>query len=344
MGSSGHPSTPADGRIEISTAALRVVVNLDRGGDIEFVGVPEGENVLFHADWDAPIPAGRSMTYGSGTLDWLSHYRGGWQVMFPNAGSECVANGVPHPLHGEVSSAPAELVEVSGRHLVLRSATRLPVRLERRLQLAPRRAVLFVEERAINLSDQPQEYAWGHHPAFAVKPGARIDLPAGPVHVDEDFDDPASDLEAGGRGSWPEAPGRGGGTVSLDRVPQPPTERVCYLPDRPRGWAAIRHASEGTGVALAWEPEAFPHMWLWQHAGGRRFPFYGRATMVGLEPVSCWPGDGLAKAIERGRQRTLQPRECRGAWVTLALFDGSAGPVRAVSRSGHVRVSDSAGD
>ena len=83
-----------------------------------------------------PCPPGGSMTYGSSTLDWLSHYRGGWQVMFPNAGAECTVDGVAHPVHGDVSSAPAEVLDLSASHVVMRSATRLPLRMDRRISLA----------------------------------------------------------------------------------------------------------------------------------------------------------------------------------------------------------------
>lgn len=327
--------------IELLSGSLRAVVDPARGGDIVFVGRPGGENALFHEAWETPLPAGRSMSYGSGALDWLSHYRGGWQVMFPNAGAECTVDGLPHPVHGEVSSAPAEVVEVSSSHLVLRSATRLPLRLERRISLADGTPVLLVEERVENESDRTLSYAWGHHPALAAVPGLRIDLPAGPVHVDGAFDDPAADLEPGTSGMWPEAALRSGGTTALDRIPEAAVERVCYLPDRPAGWAAVRDPGTGRGVALAWDVEAFPHLWLWEQVGGWRFPFYGRARLVGIEPVSCWPGDGLARAIERGQARTIGPHGSASAWVTLALFDATTAAVDGVDRAGRV---SSAGD
>lgn len=322
--------------IEVESGALRVVVDPERGGDIVFVGRPGGANALFHETWETPLAAGRSVSYGSGTLDWLSHYRGGWQVMFPSAGAECTVDGLPHPVHGEASSAPARVVEASAGHVVLRSATRLPLRLERRISVAAERPVLLVEERIENESDRPLAYAWGHHPALAVTAGTRLDLPAGPVHVDDAFDDPDADLAPGASGPWPQAATRDGGTASLDRIPEAAVERVCYLPDRPAGWAAVRDPGTGRGVGLAWDLGAFPHLWLWQQVGGWRFPFYGRARLMGIEPVSCWPGDGLARAIERGRARTIGPRGSETAWITMSLFEATTAPVSGVDRTGQV--------
>lgn len=324
--------------IALESDSLRATVDPDRGGEIVFVGRPGGPNALLHEPWQTPLPAGSSMSYGSGTLDWLSHYRGGWQVMFPNAGAECAVDGLPHPLHGGVSSAPAEVIEVASGHLVLRSPTRLPLRLERRISLAGGRPVIMVEERVENQSDRAMSYAWGHHPALAATPGMRIDLPAGPVHVDGGFGDSENDLAPGTAGIWPEVALRSGGMAALDRVPEPAVERVCYLPNRPAGWAALRDAESGRGVGLAWDVEAFPHLWLWEQIGGWRFPFYGRARLVALEPVSCWPSDGLARAIERGQARTLGPHSSASAWVTLSLFAATTVPVGGIQRDGRVSL------
>ncbi len=325
--------------IELESGSLRAVVDPDRGGDIVFVGRPGGPSVLFHEAWESPLPSGRSTSYGSGALDWLSHYRGGWQLMFPNAGADCTVDGLPHPVHGEVSSAPARVVEASAGRVVLRSGTRLPLHIERRISLAEGRPALLVEERIENESDRPLAYAWGHHPALAVTAGMQIDLPPGPIHVDEAFDDPNADLEPGASAPWPQAALRSGGTTALDRIPEAAVERVCYLPDRPAGWAAVRDPASGHGVGLAWDLEAFPHLWLWEQVGGWRFPFYGRASLIGLEPVSCWPGDGLARAIGRGQARTIGPRGSATAWITLTLFDATTDKVGWVDRDGRVSTS-----
>lgn len=322
--------------IELLNRHLRVAIDPDRGGDIVFVGAPSGPNALFHEPWDTPVPAAGSMSYGSGTLDWLSHYRGGWQVMFPNAGAECVADGVTHPLHGEVSCAPAEVVEATRERVTLRSPTRLPVRLVRSIHLSADRPALMLVERAENQSDFPQRYVWGHHPAVAATAGMRVDLPARGLQVDPAFDDATGDLLPGSTGIWPLALGRDGSPVSLARRPDHRAERVCYLAHVSEGWGAVRDPSSGRGVGLAWDRDAFPHLWLWQQFGGPRFPFYGRAQLIGIEPVSYVPGDGLAAAIERGEARTLAPKGSASAWITMALFPATDDTVLSIDRLGRV--------
>ena len=71
---------------------------------------------------------------------------------------------------------------------------------------------------------------------------------------------------------------------------------------------------------------------------GRRFPFDGRARLVGIEPVSCWPADGLARAIERGQARTIGPGGSATSWVTLSLFEATTDPVTGVDRQGRVQT------
>jgi len=57
---------------------------------------------------------------------------------------------------------------------------------------------------------------------------------------------------------------------------------------------------------------------------------------VGIEPASYWPGDGLARAIERGQARTIAPHGSASGWVTLSLFAATTDAVNGVDRVGEV--------
>jgi hypothetical protein len=107
-----------------------------------------------------------------------------------------------------------------------------------------------------------------------------------------------------------------GDLEDLSTIPPGPLERLVYLPDRAPGRATLRlpAAAGGGGVALAWDAETFPHVWLWRQLGGRGFPFHGRARLVCIEPQSAWPYG----AEERLR---LAPGEGRETWLTAELLD-----------------------
>jgi galactose mutarotase-like enzyme len=241
--------------LTLASPALTVELEPARGAEIRVVAGTGGRNVLAAYDWEAPVPAWRSASYGSSMLDWLSAYRGGWQELFPNAGPECEVDGVPLPFHGEASVSAWEVVERAQDRVTLRVGARLPLVLERRMSLAGTAPVLRIHERAVNVGDAPVRFAWGHHPAFALRPGSRVDVP--------------------------------GASLAIE-----PAERLDCMPLE-QGWAALRDGS--TGVALAWDAATFPHLWLWTEVGGAGFPFYGRARSIGIEPQSTSSLDGFAR-------------------------------------------------
>jgi hypothetical protein len=179
--------------------------------------------VLAAYDWQAPLPARSSRSYGDQTLDWLSEYRGGWQELFPNAGNACEVMGVPLPFHGEVSRAEWQWEWISpGTHLRLHCPARLPLVLQRDMRLGENRPVLYLEERVGNEGPFEVPYIWGHHPAYGpplAEAGARIDMPAGQLVTDAGMDGPAVDLLPGSRHTWPWAQSRDGASIDLSAIP-----------------------------------------------------------------------------------------------------------------------------
>jgi galactose mutarotase-like enzyme len=324
--------------IELRTDRLLVRVDEARGGSIVHIGHHDDHNVLFHGDWRAPLPASRSASWGQPWLDWLSEYRGDWQELFPNAGDACEVLGTPLPFHGEVSTARWEVVELRADEVVLRTAARLPIILERHMRIDPHHAALRIDERIVNESDLRVPYIWGHHPAFAVTGASVLDIPAIRVEAADGFADADTDVEPGSSGTWPHLPGRDGRPVDL-RAPVVPrrVHRLAWLPELTAGWAAIRDPEAGTGAALAWDIEVFRHAWLWQEVGTPGMPWFGRSRITAIEPHMSWPADGLAAAIERGQAGWLEPGGSRQAWITCSVFEAAGRPVTEVSRDGAVR-------
>lgn len=321
-----------DGLLTLSTEHLVVEVDAARGAQVLRFGPPDGPNLLFRGDWAAPVPATDSVGYGRDELDWLSHYRGGWQELFPNAGAAGTSLGVATPFHGEVSYSRWRVEAADADSVTLTVAARTPLRLTRNMRLDPFRAVLYVEETVRNESELEVPFVWGHHPAFDAPPGAAVDLPDQARAVVPDGYDVAHANLTAGDGAWPSAVLRDGRPVDLTTVPEGPCERVVYVPDVPEGWAALRRP-DGLAVALAWDTEVFPHMWLWHETGGLDFPWYGRSRILALEPQMAWPNDGLDGAAARDQARLLRGGESLSTWLTLAVVDANA-PIVGVSRAG----------
>lgn len=317
--------------LRLRTGALEVDVQPSCGAQITRLARVGHPNVLAWYDWSTPLPADRGPCYGDDRLDWLSAYRGGWQEMFPNAGAACTLDGVPLPFHGEASSARWEVLSSAPGEAVLRCPARLPLVLERRVALDPERPVVRIEETVTNVSGAAVPYLWGHHPAFELPARSRIDLDP---DVGYQFA-PGPTGAAGAAGSWPEGPDPSGEGVDLSLVPAEQTERVVYLTGVP-GWYGLRPPT-GTGIACAWDREAFPFLWLWQHLAGDGFPTYGRGWITALELVNVGHGDGLARAVAQGNAAMLAPGARAHAWITMSLFDADDAPVAGVERDGTIR-------
>lgn len=316
-----------------------VSVDVERGCDIRLIRArPAGRNLLASYEWSSPAPATGSQTYGSSRLDWLSHYRGGWQELFPNSGLDSRLGPAPLPFHGEVSTLPWQVISATGAALRARSGARLPLVLDRWMEVDDDRPILRLRERVLNEGNDAVDYVWGHHPAFTADSRTLIDLPPVSAVVGREDMGPLADLSPGAKAEWPLLPARDGSIVDASRVTGEPTSRLIYLPSVPAGWAAVRWPDEGIGIGLSWDVSTFRHVWIWQERGSSGYPFYGRAALVAVEPQSAWPADGLDGALERGQALHLEPGQTRETALVARVFPADERRVTAVSSDGAVSV------
>jgi hypothetical protein len=164
---------------------------------------------------------------------------------------------------------------------------------------------------------------WGHHPTFgsdllaapfAISTGARR------VVVDDRFDPPANPLKPGTSAAWSEVPGKTA-PVNLAR-PRGPMAAMAYLLDFETPWASIRRLDGAIAVELSWDGRVFPCAWLWiELEGTRDAPWSGKTRLIGIEPNTTWPGNGLLDCYRRGSALlTLNPGQSLSAWIRLRVF------------------------
>jgi galactose mutarotase-like enzyme len=319
-------------RVELTSPHAKVVLDPERGGEIQSFTAGDSENLIFYADWQSPLSVDKGPSYGSTELDWLSRYQGGWQVLFPNAGAEAEVGGVPVAFHGEASLAALELLHADDASCTLKAVGRLPLELVRTVRLADDRPAVMIEETVTNIGAQATPFLWGHHPTCPAITGSRIDLAGGTVEVE-----PATPGQlALGRSEWPTAMGSAGEPVDLAVLPAEDQVRLLYIHDLPQHWVALRPTEPRPGVALAWDRDAFPHLWIWLQNGDPGFPWYGRSRMIGLEPQRSWPFDGLGGAVQRNQALVLKPGQSLTSWITLVAFDNVDQAVTGVERDGRV--------
>ena len=299
----------------LENAALRLTVLPELGAHVlELVDKAADRNLL----WSNPRTPPRRAPYGAHFDDWWS---GGWDEIFPT-GDRASLHGEQLPYMGELWSVPwvAAVGAASDRAWITATglATMAPARLERTLELRGDEPVLRAHYRLTNLDVRPLSFLWGIHPAFAVTPAHRIDLPGHEMLVGVSSGPTMG--EVGTAYTWPNQPDPTTPTGSRDaRRVRPASDAVFgghWATDLPEGWLALTDTSSGRGVAISFDRAVFPHAWLWQVYGGWR----GHHHLC-LEPWTGHPMQ-LEAAQAAGRARTLQPGESLETDVAFVLYAG----------------------
>ncbi|MFE3452756.1 DUF4432 family protein [Nonomuraea sp. NPDC059194] len=282
---------------------LRVTVLADKGGDIvEFLHKPTDTDLVWLSPQGLrrPLPQQAADDVGA----FLDHYEGGWQEVFPNGGAPSVYRGARLAQHGEVAGLPwsVEVLSDSPEEVAVRLAVRtrrLPYQVEKVFRVVSGTAAMEIEGRVTNEAEVPMHAMWGHHLVYGrpfLRPGARIRVPEGVTVIPH-----ASSIDPLGRRA-----------VELFTVPPEgaPSE-IVYLTGFDQGWYEV-HAD--LGVRVEWDADVMPYLWLWQEVGASKdWPWWGRAYVVGLEPFSSMPTDGLSTAVDNGTAMLLGPGESRTA-------------------------------
>jgi hypothetical protein len=158
------------------------------------------------------------------------------------------------------------------------------------------------------------DFLWKLHPALAIEPGDRIDIPG---RTGELVDPAFGRFSEPCTFPWPVA--KPGGRAAVDVSVVPPldgTREFVYVRDLTDGWCALRRQRLGIGFGLVFPLEIFTSVWLFMSFGGWR----GLETVV-LEPCTTVPKD-LNEAIVRGTARHLEPGATLACRVRAVVFDG----------------------
>jgi hypothetical protein len=322
----------------LESDALRVTVDPQVGGTIAAIEHKRlGASVLGRVPW-AQGPSLPENYAAPDERTWLRHYEGGWPILFPNGGDACRFAGVFHGFHGEASLAPW-VTEANGSRMNLRRKfASVPIEMHRVIDVSGE--LLTIRETARMLGSQPVQVMWGQHPTFGsdlLDGPFEIETGARRVSVDDRYDAAVNPLRPGTTDRWPMAAGKAG---PFD-LSHPPIgmAAMAYLHDFARHWVSIRRLDDTIAAALSWVGEVFPHAWLWLELEGTQdAPWCGKARLIGLEPNTTWPGNGLADTARRGAPLlTLQPGAEISATVRLHVFKPD-GPVKGVDLSGYAAL------
>lgn len=326
----------------LASEQLSVSLLPTKGCDVySLVDRASGVDVLFKSPWGVRQPPWAGTT---SMERWIEAYPGGWQLLVPNGGDECVSDGARFAYHGEAAMVPWTVVDSDPSSAMLTTAlTTAPLSLQRRITVDG--PVLRIVETVTNESPDAFECMWSHHPAFGAPfVDESCVLAIGCKTVVADDRAPGTLLAPGSRHEWPVVTTSAGHSLDLRRIP-PPQERravLAYCEDFVEPFFALTNQRLNLGVGVRWPVERFPKAWLWQEVhSGSGWPWYRRAYVVAVEPASTVPGQGFAAARDKGERGVrFAPHESIQVLVEAVVFhDGRT--VEGIDEGGRVRFARS---
>lgn len=273
----------------MSSDDLEVVVDL-RGADIwSLRSKGSGLEVLLQR----PL-RGRGHLGGSTQEQFLDTYRGGWQSILPNGGTECTWQGTTMPFHGEASQLEWQFEQQSeGSCTLVVDLRRVPLTLTRRITVQGR--TCRVDEVVTNRSSVASvDFMWSQHPAFGgplAAPGTRI-LTNASSYLEHD--DQA--LTKGRELQVPQLPG------ALGCLPATASSSLGYLVGFPATpMVAVINERHSIGALMRWKLETYPHAWYWQELNATEgYPWFAEIRTVAVEPATSIPAVGLSGLSDAG--------------------------------------------
>jgi hypothetical protein len=296
---------------------LLVWIDPEHGGEVlDLVDLRSGRQLLGRPPFAAAPPR-------AGDLDeeeWTAAYRGGWQLLTPNAGAACEVERCRHGFHGRASNDPWTVLSQSGEDAILRwrghglavrreySLNGATLRVDVRWEAEERRPLIAVEHIALGLE--------------VLDPEVWIELPDGAAYeMDERAGPPRAPA---GSPRWPEVRLAGGAIERADRweLADPRSRLVC-VQDVDRGRARITNARSGAGVDVAWDAARLPHLWMWHEARRSDGPWRSLTELLVIEPASVPHHQGLAAAIDHGQAVWVEPGRDFGYAMSVTAVPGA---------------------
>jgi hypothetical protein len=276
----------------ISLLTEELVVDIDPASGAEIVSILDrrsGRALLA----SAPDDRERTVRGDLSTTDWVAGYRGGWQLLTPNAGESCSLNGITHGFHGRASNEQWDVDSVDG------TSARL---------VWQGHGLRVARQYKANESTLEIHTSWT----------ATSDMAAPMIHV-EHFALGSTLLLNDVTVGLPALPGDIAGST-LHFNSKRPAMTFDVLGPFAGGAVEIGVRGGGTELRLKWESDELPYVWLW-HENQSVDGVWGETSRVlGIEPASIGNDEGLAFAVERDEATWVGPGEVVSRTVSLEVL------------------------
>jgi hypothetical protein len=335
--------------ILLQNELIQVVIHVDKGTEItQFLHKPSDTDFIWRSRTELHNPAQYTTAGGSDAAPFFDHWSGGWFEVVPNNGPGVNYGGTHLGFYAETANIPWEysLIEDTPERVVVGFWTktyRTPFLLQKTMTITSGVPALRIEEELTNIGGEVIDFVWGHHPVVGppfLDSSCRIASPDCKVIVLHDEDGPGYRMRLNQESLWPFVEGLDGTQLDLRQVLGPESRSMdnCYLTDYQRdAWIAVTNTQRKIGFGLAWDPQVFNYLWLWQaYGGGEKYPWFSKGYKLGIEPWSGYPCGGLNASIKNGSARKLEPDQSINTWLTAVAYS-TAGEPRAIEKDGQVR-------
>jgi hypothetical protein len=298
--------------IVLRNRELTVTIDPDHGAEVvELISLPTGRQMLGRPPFFPEPPV-------HGDIDeaiWTKSYRGGWQMLAPNAGSACRFQGVEHGFHGMASVDRWE-TQNSSDELAQLTWCGHDLKIQRTFSIYEETLIVHVR---ITTTQPRAAFIATEHITFGsplLGPSVEIVTPGGSTREMSETSPSGPQTTA-----WPWARLLDGTLERCDSWPsEKPRSRLLCVSEMPQGWIALRNGDHSLGVAIQWPLAVFPYCWIWHENKSANGIWEKRAQILGVEPSMASQHCGLGQAVENGQARYLADGESIEYNVSLSLL------------------------
>lgn len=268
--------------IVITCGDVTATVLPDEGGVLVGAHV-QGRPVLAATPWaSAVVPSAHP---AASEDEWVSRWRGGWQLCFPTAGHPDPASPLPQGFHGAASQAPWVEAARATESVTLDWADEHGLWAHRVWRATPHG--IAVATRVGNRGGTERVLVIAEHLILGgdiLAEPLTVDVPAATELRPLDY----AGLPTGAPRAWPGEPSDQ--WMLIDRTT--PARVVGLEGVEPRR-VAVRGAH--AEAVVSWQGSALPHALLWEELGvSTEHPWNGQVVALGIEPTSTPHGAGTA--------------------------------------------------
>lgn len=261
------------------------------GSEIRSFKSITGEEIFWHSPW-----ADRALERCNCNLNdekhFVSHYHGGMQLMFPNAGYPSNFDSHNYGYHGEVWQKNWKVKSSSESNVITETHLTSPnIILEREVNIE--KLTLKVTDKITNLENNSFIFQFGHHPAFSSKfidEECYVEIKAKTIEIIRNTLD-----------NEPFVLQQDTSTIQFKDIFSKSYSFLAFVSDFVSPFVEIKDKAGSVLATISLDTANLPYAWVWIES---RFndaePWNSLVETFAFEPCTSKTNQGLAHAVSEG--------------------------------------------